>query len=292
MKILVFGGTRFFGKRLVELLLSEGHDVVVATRGNAPLDFPQAVRHVKMDRKNKEDMLKIASEQFDVVYDNICFSSQEAQDSVDAFKGQSIRYVLTSSMAVYDLAGDLKEEYFNPAEHEIEVAPLESFTYAEGKRQAEAVFAQRASFPIAYARIPIVLGIDDYTERLLFHIRQIEEKKEFYLPNPKAEIGFIRSDEAAEFLLQLGTKTEHTGALNGQSNGLYVLEDLLELIKEKTGGEILIQDKDSSANPSPFAIPNDWYLNQNLAKSLGFEFKNLPEWMPELIDELIEKHEI
>ncbi|EQC2287634.1 NAD-dependent dehydratase, partial [Listeria monocytogenes] len=27
MKILVFGGTRFFGKKLVERLVSEGHDV-------------------------------------------------------------------------------------------------------------------------------------------------------------------------------------------------------------------------------------------------------------------------
>ena len=32
-KVLVLGGTRFFGKHLVEALLQAGHDVTIATRG-------------------------------------------------------------------------------------------------------------------------------------------------------------------------------------------------------------------------------------------------------------------
>ena len=32
-KILVLGGTRFFGRKLVERLLKEGHDVTIMTRG-------------------------------------------------------------------------------------------------------------------------------------------------------------------------------------------------------------------------------------------------------------------
>ena len=30
-KVLVLGGTRFFGKHLVEVLLQDGHDVTIAT---------------------------------------------------------------------------------------------------------------------------------------------------------------------------------------------------------------------------------------------------------------------
>ncbi|MGL4383366.1 MAG: NAD-dependent epimerase/dehydratase family protein [Bacilli bacterium] len=33
MKILVLGGTRFIGKKLVGLLIDEGYDVSIATRG-------------------------------------------------------------------------------------------------------------------------------------------------------------------------------------------------------------------------------------------------------------------
>lgn len=35
MKILVLGGTRFFGIPMVEELLSQGHDVTIATRQRA-----------------------------------------------------------------------------------------------------------------------------------------------------------------------------------------------------------------------------------------------------------------
>ena len=35
MKVLVIGGTRFFGIHMVNELLSKGHEVTIATRGNA-----------------------------------------------------------------------------------------------------------------------------------------------------------------------------------------------------------------------------------------------------------------
>lgn len=39
-KVLVLGGTRFFGKRLVQLLVAAGADVTVATRGLTEVDLP------------------------------------------------------------------------------------------------------------------------------------------------------------------------------------------------------------------------------------------------------------
>ncbi|MDF2682752.1 MAG: hypothetical protein K0R47_3942 [Brevibacillus sp.] len=47
MKILVFGGTAFFGHRLVRLLLGDGHDVTIATRGQIPDDFGDAVTRMQ-----------------------------------------------------------------------------------------------------------------------------------------------------------------------------------------------------------------------------------------------------
>jgi len=35
-KVLVMGGTRFFGKKLVQHLLDEGNEVTIATRGRTP----------------------------------------------------------------------------------------------------------------------------------------------------------------------------------------------------------------------------------------------------------------
>ena len=46
MKILVLGGTRFFGVHLVNTLLLQGHEVAVATRGNAKPRFIAPVEDV------------------------------------------------------------------------------------------------------------------------------------------------------------------------------------------------------------------------------------------------------
>ena len=45
-KVLVLGGTRFFGKHLVEVLLQAGHDVTIATRGVTEDSFGSAVKRI------------------------------------------------------------------------------------------------------------------------------------------------------------------------------------------------------------------------------------------------------
>ena len=52
MKILVLGGTRFFGVHLVNTLLLQGHEVAVATRGNAKPRFIAPVEEIRVDREH------------------------------------------------------------------------------------------------------------------------------------------------------------------------------------------------------------------------------------------------
>ena len=49
-KILVIGGTRFFGIPMVHRLLAEGHHVTIATRGRSGDDFGDSVERIIMDR--------------------------------------------------------------------------------------------------------------------------------------------------------------------------------------------------------------------------------------------------
>lgn len=101
MKILVFGGTRFFGKKLVERLVSEGHDVTIGTRGKTEDNFGDTVKRVVLNRESRDALFQLAKEDWDVIYDNICFSPKEALYAVDAFKGKVKRYIYTSSLSVY-----------------------------------------------------------------------------------------------------------------------------------------------------------------------------------------------
>ena len=57
-KILVFGGTRFFGKALVQRLINKGHEVTIATRGQTKDEFGPSVKRIIVDRENKESLIE------------------------------------------------------------------------------------------------------------------------------------------------------------------------------------------------------------------------------------------
>lgn len=285
MKILVFGGTRFFGKKLVTRLLADGHDVTIATRGKATDDFGDAVKRVKMNRESREALFCLAQEKWDVVYDNICFSPQDALYSIAAFRDKVGKYVYTSSLSVYRMRDRaLVEADFDPFHYELVTGSREDFDYGEGKRLAEAVFFQKANFPVVAVRFPIVLGEDDYTGRLEFHIDHVQTGEEIGMPNEEAEMGFISSDEAADFLCWVGTKSDVIGPINAASDSVYRLSELMGLIEEATGKTAIVEEITEDNDDSPFGVEKTYYLDNAKAREAGFEFQDLHEWLPKLID--------
>ncbi|PNP89014.1 NAD-dependent dehydratase [Listeria newyorkensis] len=285
MKILVFGGTRFFGKKLVTRLLADGHDVTIATRGKATDDFGDAVKRVKMNRESREALFCLAQENWDVVYDNICFSPQDALYSIAAFRDKVGKYVYTSSLSVYRMRDRaLVEADFDPFHYELVTGSREDFDYGEGKRLAEAVFFQKANFPVVAVRFPIVLGEDDYTGRLEFHIKHVQAGEEIGMPNEEAEMGFISSDEAADFLCWVGTKSDIVGPINATSDSVYRLSELMGLIEDATGKTAIVEEITEDNDDSPFGVEKTYYLDNAKAKEAGFAFQDLHEWLPKLID--------
>ncbi|MDD3224541.1 MAG: NAD-dependent epimerase/dehydratase family protein [Clostridium sp.] len=57
MKVLVLGGTRFFGVHMVENLIKKGHQVTIATRGNKKDNFGAKVKRIIVDHTDFENML-------------------------------------------------------------------------------------------------------------------------------------------------------------------------------------------------------------------------------------------
>ncbi|MBC6297740.1 SDR family oxidoreductase [Listeria sp. FSL L7-1517] len=291
MKILVLGGTRFFGKKLVERLVAARHDVTIGTRGKTTDNFGDEVKRVVLNRESRDDLFQLAKEDWDVIYDNICFSPQEALYAVDAFKGKVKRYIYTSSLSVYSQKGyALVEEDFNPKQYEIVSGDKEDFDYGEGKRLAEAVFFQKASFPVVAVRFPIVLGMDDYTKRLHFHLEHIKNQQEIGISNNQAEIGFITSDEAARFLEWIGISTEITGPMNASSNGTYSLNGFIKMLETKIGQKALVEEVTDDEDNSPFGIEKTYYLDNSKATEAGFIFDNLHDWLPKLVTKILQEN--
>lgn len=281
-KVLVLGGTRFFGKRLVQKLIDKGYDVTIATRGLTKDHFGLNIKRIKIDRSNPSALKELSTQNWDLVYDNICYSPNEAMEIISVLKGKVKKYIFTSSMSVYGEGLDHKEEDFDPSTYKIEFGNREDFSYAEGKRQAEAVFFQKANFPVVATRFPIVLGIDDYTNRLAFHINNIIEEKEIVASDLSWDMTFIDSDETASFLLWVGEE-KIEGPINACSNGMITLEEIIHYCEESLQKKANIQKEGLNENRSPF----DGYLSLNNEKAVeaGFQFLNVHEWMRDLINQ-------
>ncbi|MCF2649030.1 NAD-dependent epimerase/dehydratase family protein [Niallia circulans] len=289
-KILVLGGTRFFGKKLVEMLLEEGHQVTIMTRGTTSHSFGDQVEHIIGDRSMKEQLINhFDCRKFDIVYDNICYTSNEARDFCEIFNGNIGKLVFTSSLSTYAADGmEKREEDFDPYHYPIAWGDKEAFTYNEGKRQAEAVFFQYATFPVVAVRFPIVLGEDDYTGRLHFHVERIQQGKTIGFVNMDAEMSFILATEAAMFLKWAGF-SDVEGPFNATANGKISMGELIRMIEKVTGHAAKITLKGDEENTSPFAIPATWYMNTEKAGKAGFVFTNLDDWLPALIEKIAGK---
>ena len=286
-KILVLGGTRFFGKKLVSLLVNDGHDVTIATRGNTADNFGNQVKRLLIDREDAESVRSaVGAIEWDIVYDNICYSPQEAQDACNVFAGKTKHYILTSTLSVYGFGKEKKkEEDFDPYTYSITMGGRDDFAYDEGKRLAEAVFFQKADFPVSAVRFPIVLGTDDYTKRLHFHIEHVRDGIPIGMPNQEAVMSFINSDEAAAFLRWLGNE-RLDGPVNACSKGEYSLKEVLSLIENEVGKDAIIQENVSQEHKSPFGISDSWYMDTAKAEQAGYVFQPVTSWLPELVHEL------
>ncbi|PLT30312.1 NAD-dependent epimerase/dehydratase family protein [Peribacillus deserti] len=287
-KVLILGGTRFFGKKLVSLLIDAGHEVTIATRGHAEDSFGDNVYRMLLDRTNPQALENAAGGQnWDLIYDNICYTPMEAMEACRIFKGKVKKYIMTSTLSVYEYGPEKKrEEDFDPYTYPLASDQVESLSYGEGKRLSEAVFFQKADFLVNTVRFPIVLGEDDYTKRLHFHVKNVLKEMAIGVPNREAVLSFINSDEAARFLAWLGTN-ELAGPINASSNGEISLNQLFSLIETYTGKEALIQQITNDEQMSPFRVTESWYMDNSKAAEHGFIFDELDEWLPELVQKLV-----
>ncbi|KAA0774564.1 NAD-dependent epimerase/dehydratase family protein [Bacillus sp. AR2-1] len=272
-KVLVLGGTRFFGKHLVEALLQAGHDVTIATRGITEDSFGSVVNRLIVDREDEKQLAeRLEDKSYDIVYDNLCYSSNAAKIICEVLQGKTKKYVMTSSMAVYEPAIGLLEENFNPYEYAITYGDRNDFNYSEGKRLAEAVLLQQATFPVVAVRFPVVIGENDYTKRLQFYVEHIVRQEPIAVNDLDGELSFIHEKEAGEFLAWCGMK-DIEGPINACSNGVGSTRAVIHFIEENTGIKARVQEVRD--NVAPYNEVINCTLHNGKASELGFPFREL-----------------
>lgn len=285
MNILVLGGTRFFGIPMVNELLKCGHQVTIATRGLTLDEYGENVKRIVLDHTDRQSVkCALKGRHYDVVIDKIAYCSNDVRRVLDALDCE--RYILMSSTAVYAPKHmDIRESEFDPTVKALAWGERSEFSYDEGKRQAErALWQEYFDRKWLAVRYPFVIGKNDYTKRLLFYVEHVIKSIPMKVDKLDAQMGYIRSDEAGEFLAFLVNQNV-TGAINGSSEGVISLREIISYVERKTGAKAIISP---AGDPAPYNGEPSYSINTDRAKELGFRFSALQEWIYKLLDYYIE----
>lgn len=286
MKVLVLGGTRFFGIHLVNELLEKGHEVTIATRGITTDPFGSSVTRIIVERTDPDSMKEAFGKQkYDIVYDDIAFCSNDIKYALDNIICG--RYIFVSTISVYDKFHiNMKEEEFNPLLGETVWCNRADFTYNITKQEAErALFQVYEKQPSVAVRFPFVIGKDDYTKRLFFYVDHIKRECPMNIDNINEPLGFIHSNEAGRFLAFIGEQ-DFTGIVNSGSEDPISVGEIIDYTEKMTGKKAILTPEGDSA---PYNGADSFSLDVRRGEELGFQFTKVRDWIWEVLDYYIYK---
>ena len=99
MKILVIGGSYFFGRWFVQKIYKR-HEVTVLNRGNIPVKL-ENVRNFVADRSDEAALRKYAGEKFDCIVDFCAYNPGDISKVCEVFADSNTRYLFISTVDVY-----------------------------------------------------------------------------------------------------------------------------------------------------------------------------------------------
>ncbi len=273
-KILMLGGTRFFGKHAVRDFLEKGYAVSIATRQHTADDFGDRVTRIQLDRFDKSSLQSaLQGKHFDIIVDNLAYSSKDVEDILSVVCCD--RYVVTSSSAVYQgFSGTLQEDVFDAKQVAYKCIPYEQVdSYAHGKQLVEATLHQKfATQNFVCVRFPYVIGEDDYTNRFQKYVQCFANEVPLNIEDIEAKYCVIGSVEAGKFLSFIADQS-FVGSIHAQSDGLLYIKELMLSINPNYYKKALFQVDGSEKEPYDFKNYG-FALDTSLAKSLGFKFQD------------------
>jgi len=157
-RALVVGGTGVVSTAIVRQLLARGMHVSIFNRGLRGR-VGDDVRLIRGDRANASEFVRsFERERFDVVYDMICYTPEDAEASVRAFGRRCEQFVFCSSAVVYGARTP-------PSVLIDEGCPLEPTSHwGKSKLLCEQTLmraAQRGAFKLTIARLGHTYGPGD-----------------------------------------------------------------------------------------------------------------------------------
>jgi nucleoside-diphosphate-sugar epimerase len=172
MRILIMGGTRFIGVYLTQVLVEQGHEVVLFNRGNKPVPAP-GVRQIHGDRTNATDLKeKLSGKEFDAVFDNNGRELSDTQPLAEIFQDRVQHFVYMSSAGVY-----LKSDQMP----HIEGDAVDPKSRHKGKHETETYLAEH-KLPFTSIRPTYIYGPQNYNDLEAWFFDRIVHDRPIAIP--------------------------------------------------------------------------------------------------------------
>lgn len=221
MKILVIGGSRFMGRRLVWRLIARGDQVSLLNRGLTPDPFGTRVERLRGDRTRPGFVEPLAGREFDAVVDFGAYTGADVAPLIGALSGRIGHYVLISTGQVYLVRAESQlpsREAHYPGETLPEPEDpddLAEWRYGMGKRECEDALSaawQERGFPFTSVRLPMVDGEGDHRRRLEAYLWRLLDGGPVIVPDGEGPpVRHVYSGAVAETLARLLGREEARG---------------------------------------------------------------------------------
>jgi len=266
MRILIIGGTRFFGRHLVEAALARRHEVTLFNRGKTNPDlFPQ-LETILGDRE--KDVSKLQGRIWDTVIDVAGYVPRIVRLSAEVLEPNVSRYVFISTISVYENfrktgidesypVGNLEDETVEEITGET-YGPLKALC----EKAVQDVYGERALF----IRPGLIVGPHDPTDRFTYWPVRVGRGGNVLAPqNSEATTQIIDVRDLSEFTLKL---------IEENASGVY---NVTGPDYELTLGRLLEVSKQVSGSDANFTWASVEFLNQNNVAS----WSDMPAWVPD-----------
>ena len=177
MNILLLGGNRFFGKKLLKKLSTcKTINIYVLNRGNKKIETnilkKKNVIFLRCDRKNKVEMKKILQNiRFDLIFDNCAYEVNDVKNLLQIVNNKNVVYLFSSTVMSYlnlYLKETLHERRWHAGSSTRKMKGIymdHELNYAKNKRKIEKFLIKNKKIKYIILRIHNVIGIDDFSKK-------------------------------------------------------------------------------------------------------------------------------
>lgn len=271
MRVLVMGGSRFAGPKVVAALIARGHRVTVFNRRTRPSDPSAGVVQIVGDRDDAANLHQLSAADYDAVVDMSAYLRTQTESLLDVL-GSVERWVHISTGAVY------RPSQVLPWSESTAYGPWDIWgAYAVEKLGCEiALHARRGDDRSTVAlRFPVILGPANYVAREEFVFNRLLDGGEILVPGDgRAVVQFVSIDQVGDAVAR-AVDTPPAGWLpvNIGNPSFTSLTGFVELCADIVGVEPDIRTTPASSRPfdpydAVFPFPNENYVLETTASQV------------------------